>query len=149
MTLPKRFLARAFTLIEVLIVVALLSAAASFSVLMGTDTIGRSVAIGERDLAVTFLETARTSALANVDESPHGLHIDSTSFVLFAGGTYNPSDLENRVYERESSVTVVGASDIVFNQLSGNVDTGAGTITFSDSAQSATLEVNHEGRIEW
>ncbi len=140
---------RGFTLIEVLIVVALLATAASFSILIGIDSIGRSVAISERDLAITFLETARTNALANVDESPHGLHIDATSFVLFTGTAYNPSDGKNRVYERAAAVTVTPTGDIVFTQLSGTVDTGAGTITFSDSAQSATLEVNKEGRIEW
>lgn len=140
---------RGFTIIEVVITLGLLSIAGALTMLIGIDSIARSVVIRERDTVVTFLETARTKALANVNQASHGLHIDEDSFTLFNGNVFNSGDPTNRSYAREEAVSVSGPTDIVFDQLSGSVSAGAGTLVFADSTQSASIEVNEEGRIEW
>lgn len=140
---------KGFTLIEILIVLALMSLAATVSILIGIDSISRSSAQSERDLAVTFLAAARTAALANVDQSPHGVHIGDDEFVLFSGALYDAANPLNRAYARESVIVVVGPEDVVFSPLSGAVETGAGTLTFTDAGQSATVDINAVGRIEW
>lgn len=145
----RKSLDKGFTLIEVVFVIALIALAVSFSVLIGLDSVSRFVAIGERDLVVTFLVTARTHALTNVDEGAHGLHIDGASYVLFTGDSYDPGDPDNRSYVRDGAITITGPEDIIFEPLSGSVNTGTGTLIFTDNAQSAEIVINEEGRIEW
>ncbi len=140
---------RGFTFIELFITIALVSIAMSLTLIIGVDSVSRSVASGERDTVVTFLEVARTKALANVDEVPHGLHIDATHFTLFSGASFTAGASNNRSYERNAAVQVTGATDIVFNQLSGSVTMGTGTLTFTDGSHTATIDINSEGRIEW
>jgi prepilin-type N-terminal cleavage/methylation domain-containing protein len=141
--------ARGFTLIEVLLVIALLTIAAGATLIIGTDSIGRSTARSERDLVVTLLQTARAEAMANTDEVPHGLHVGSDAYFLFKGASYVSSDPTNRSYVKEDAVLVSGPTDIVFEQLSGSVTTGGGTLLFTDSGQTASTSVNAEGRIDW
>src|SRR3989344_4820009 len=131
--------ARGFTLIEVLVVLALVAFIAGFGLLMGFNSISRGSVAQERDLFLTSLLGARARALANVNESPHGVHIEDDSFVLFEGNSYPGAN--HRILDRDD--------DIIFEQLSGNVVEGVGTIVLSDGAQSVTIDINGVGRIEW
>jgi prepilin-type N-terminal cleavage/methylation domain-containing protein len=142
-------LASAFTLIEVLVVIALLGVVASFSVLMGTDALARATAHSERDLVVTLLEGARARSLANIDETPHGLHIDASSYIVFMGSAYSAGDPDNESTPKDSAVTVSGPTDIIFDPLSGNVGTGEGTLLFADGTSEASIDINEQGRIDW
>ncbi|MEK9177138.1 MAG: prepilin-type N-terminal cleavage/methylation domain-containing protein [Patescibacteria group bacterium] len=143
--------AKGFTLIEVMIALGLLAVAGAMTVLMGVDSVARSVAIGERDTAVTLLETARTEALANIDEMAHGVHIGSTEYVVFttASDYASRDQTKDNPYPRETAVTISGPTDVIFSQLSGGVGAGVGTLTFADGAQSTTIGINAEGRIDW
>jgi prepilin-type N-terminal cleavage/methylation domain-containing protein len=147
---PANSHAKGFTLIEVMITLGLLAAMASATIIMGVDGISRSVAIGERDAVVTLLETARTEALTNIDGKAHGVHIDATNFTLFTtASTYALRDTtKDRPYARTTGVTVSPSSaDIIFTQLSGT--TTAITLTFTDIGNSASVDINIEGRIDW
>jgi prepilin-type N-terminal cleavage/methylation domain-containing protein len=142
-------LGRGFTLIEVLIVIALLALAAGATLIIGTDSIGRATASRERDMVASLLHTARAEALANVDEKKHGVHVGSDSYVLFSGNSYSAGASDNREFPKEGAVTVSGPSDIIFDALSAKVGTGVGTLLFTDSAASASVSINAVGRIDW
>ena len=139
-----------------LVVIGIIILIASLGAFIGFDTIGRSNVHSERDLFVSLLTGARARALANVNQSTHGVHIDPTNFVLFedstAPYTYTSGDPNNRVVARNASVTKTGPGpdDILFLQLSGNVPVlNTGTVTLTGGAQSATIEINTAGRIDW
>lgn len=139
-----------FTLIEVLIVVGLIGLIATLGVLIGFDSITRSSLGGERDFLVSFIVGARARALANVDESPQGIYIDENSVILFEGSEYNPADPNNRISERNSSILISpNPTEIVFEQLSANVTSGAGVFTLSSDEKTAEVDVNTVGRVEW
>ena len=42
-----------------------------------------------------------------------------------------------------------GISDIIFEQLSGEVNTGAGQITLSNGTKSQTINIRQTGQIDW
>ena len=126
---------------------ALVAFIAGFGLLMGFNSISRGSVAQERDLFLTSLLGARARALANVNESPHGVHIEDDSFVLFEGNSYPGAN--HRILDRNDAISITPDDDIIFEQLSGNVVVGVGTIVLSDGAQSATIDINGVGRIEW
>ncbi len=82
---------------------------------------------------VFTLNQARSDALAGKNSSAYGVHIASTSYSYFAGGTYNPSASDNRINNipsgwRLSTSTSNGESQFVFRRLSGN-STASGTVS--------------------
>lgn len=146
-----------FTLIEVIMVIGLVGVIALFGVAMSMSSVAKSGVIQERDRFVSLiLSGARAEALANVGEQAHGIHIDDVNhrYILFEGTSYNASDPSNREtpYSNESiDISNTGGDDIVFEQLSGNVSHGAGTVTFKivNSNTEVKISINEVGQINW
>ncbi len=120
---------------------------------IGVDTARRATVGSERTTLVESLERARSRAMNNIGEKPHGVIVTSTDFVLFQGATYAAGDPLNEVSERSEGISVTGPTDpltVVFAQLSGRVDAGqTGDILLSNGDQNATIGINTEGRIDW
>jgi prepilin-type N-terminal cleavage/methylation domain-containing protein len=142
-------LSAGFTLIEILVVIGLFLLIFTLSTFVGFDSIARSTVFGDRDIFVSLLTTARAHALGNVNQKPQGVHIGLTNFVLFEGSSYSTSSTQNRPVPRTSAISITGPTDIIFDQLSGNVSTGLGTTTLSENAKTAEININAVGRIEW
>jgi prepilin-type N-terminal cleavage/methylation domain-containing protein len=149
-------MSRGFSFIELIIVIALMSGVMAFSVVLGIDSIERSSVVEERDLFVSLLLTgARAQAMANVGETAHGIHIDTINheYILFNGTTYVAGASGNRVTPFSNTNLSIthssGNTDIVFEALSGNVSTGAGTITLRGANAIQEIEINESGRINW
>ena len=137
-----------FSLIEVVLVLALISLVAAIGPTFSFQTISRSYALSERDLLVSLLTKQRAQALANVHEAPQGLYIDSTSYVLFEGSSYSANNPTNQAVPKLSRATITGAQSMVFQQLTADVAT-PGTITITGDAQTYTIAVNAAGRLDW
>lgn len=142
-------MARAFTLFEVLIVIGILSLVGVLTLGVGTDSIFRANVGSETTLLAELLTRARNMSMNNVNESPHGVHLDSTDFVLFEGATYDANDPDNVVVPRSGNIAVTAFPDVVFEQLSGAVSGAPISTTLSDDAESRTVVINEEGRIQW
>jgi Tfp pilus assembly protein FimT len=144
-----------FTLLEILIVIAMSMLVGGFALFVSMETFRGSTFHSDRNLLVATLQRARAQAVNNVcigvctDGKPHGVHIQSDTYVLFQGSSYSASDPLNAVFE--SSVTTIktpATLDIVFSQLSGA--TSAATVTLSDAAgRSSVITINAEGQITW
>ena len=144
---------KGFTLVEILIAIGIFLVLAALSLGIGVDTVRRATVASERTLLVEILERARSRAMNNIGEVPHGVVVTSTDFVLFRGAVYSPSDASNEVSERAANITVSGPTDPVlvrFAQLSGAVDPSeAGDIVLSNGEQTAIVGINTAGRIDW
>jgi prepilin-type N-terminal cleavage/methylation domain-containing protein len=147
---------RGFTLIELIIVLALMSGVFAFGAVMSMRSIARSSVIEERDLFVSLLLSgARAHAMANVEESAHGIHIDNVQkeYVLFVGNIYDPGDSDNRVTpftNDDLSITnSSGGADIIFDPLSGNASEGAGTISILGNDIEQQIVITRIGQINW
>lgn len=139
-----------FTLIEIVIAVAILVALAGLGLIVGIDLYKSNVLGTELDNAVNVLQKARAEAQANIGGSPHGISLQSNRYVIFRGSSYAARD---PLYDEEilisPIITATGSSEIVFSQLSGNAN-ASGTITLTDErGVSFVVSVDSEGRIDW
>lgn len=144
-----------FTLIEITIVLGLIGVIAAFGVTLSFSSISRATVTQERDMFVTLLlRSTRSAAIANLEESAHGVQIDNANgrYILFNGTVYDENDTKNRAIPYVSDVITVsntGGNTIVFEQLSGDVTTGAGTIAISNGTAGQEIVIRESGQIDW
>ena len=143
----------AFTLIEIVISVGILTTLAGFGLFVAVDQYKNYVLTSERNTVVSLLQKARGRALNNISEKRHGVAIQPTgkpsSYVLFRGLSYSARD---PIYDEEvpvsQAISFSGITEFTFKQLSGDALT-AGTVTISTTEKSLSIAVNSEGRITW
>ena len=142
----KGFTTSGFTLIEILVIMGFFLILLSMGLIFGLDSISRSTLVSERDLVVLMLTGARTRALANVNETSHGVRIESGQAVIFEGA---PPGTDQRITERNSAITVSPEDeDIVFEPLTARLSDDV-QLVLSDGSKTAVIDINTEGRIEW
>ena len=139
-----------FTLIEVVVVMALISGIAALGFNIGID-VYRSSSLGtERNLIVSSLEKARSLAVTNTGGSAYGLYIENNKHTIFRGTSFasRTADFDLEI-ENSSIITATGTTEFVFERLSGD-GLASGTITLTDdTGLSRTITVNNEGGIDW
>ena len=144
-----------FTLIEVIIVLGLIGVIAAFGVAMSYSSLSSTSVTQERDLFVTLLlRGTRAAAIANLEETAHGVQIDNTNhrYILFDGTSYDEDATSNRSvpYTSEAiAITNTGGDTIVFKQLSGDVITGGGVITITNGSATQEITIRNSGQIDW
>lgn len=154
---------RGFTLIELLTVFGMLTALTGLFLFMNVNSYLGADFRAERNELVTVFQTARSEALNNRDQKPHGVIIGPIdhpqSYISFEGQNYSSSDPASRIqmdmrYPGEiiSSLPI----EIIFSQLSGDALDASGNkydgdITMFDSRRNLNfiISINHEGRISW
>lgn len=137
-----------FTLIEVLLVLALVSGLASLSLPIGL-TFYRNQIVDEtgRDVA-SVLHRARSQAMSQKNDSPFGVELLSGSYVLFQGTSYAlRSALNDEIFSLPTGLSVSGLAEIVYSKPGGTT-TVSGIITLSSVSTSTTITVNQQGLIE-
>lgn len=118
-----------------------------FSLNVGFNAYHRADYYAERDFVVRLLQSARGSALANINGERHGIKIDVSEheYLILEG-----DEVILRMPIRTGvSVEEVdgGDSTIMFRQNSGR-STG-GRISISDDVRSGIIVVNQVGAILW
>ena len=148
-TKPK--LVSGFTLVETLVVVGLMVLLLATGLFLGVDTFKNYTRRSERDVLVSVLTKARSRAMNNMYQTPHGVCRDSSSnYVIFRGSTYIGGASTNEEIPGNSAVTISGlplcsSGGVLFSQLAGT--TTDLTITITQDSRTSTIEVNEEGRI--
>lgn len=151
---------KGFTLIELIVVVALLGIIATFGSIVSLDFYRVYSFRSERSTVVNLLQQARTEAMNNVclgsgctGGKAHGVRFDGTSYILFQGNSFDPTDPTNARFSASPSANLVTPAtpfDVVFAQLSG-VSTPV-DITLTDPStpgRTDTIRVSSEGQINW
>lgn len=145
--------ANGFTLIEMLIVLALIGAVASMGMFASFALYNEGGAESERDAIVMLLVRARSGSMDALYGAAHGFCLDSDAgeYRTFRV-PYGPDTLEASE-ARAGAVTVVGipecgsGSEIVFEQLSGA--TAPTAITMSEGGETYQIALNEAGTIVW
>lgn len=136
----------AFTLIEVLVVVAIMTI---IFVLVGPIAYNFYFDYeldSEYSLLNSLLRYARNLSMVNHNESDHGLYIAAGDFVVFQGASYATRDAaQDKNFSRNSSISVTGPTELLFTALSGR--TASTTYTVSFSGKSRDVYVNIEGLV--
>ena len=137
-----------FSVLELVLVVGLLGAIAGFTIIISIDSYQRFAFWSERDTIVALLQRARSQAMSNTNGQPHCLRVQSGQYIIFPGSA--PGGSSDVVVRANDALTVTPTlADVVFEQLSGDVNSSL-TIALADtSGHHATIVVNTEGRIDW
>ena len=158
MVLPKIYInnqRQGFTLIEVLMVLAMLGFIASATVLFSLSFFQGELLHNEESTLVNLLHTARSKAMQNQDGAAHGVAIDPlgvNEYVLFSGNSFvnaDPSTVQSIPRANNFTFATSSIKEIVFFQLSGEVET-SGEIILIDTNKnnsSSTITINYEGAI--
>ncbi len=142
---------RGFTLIEVLLSIALIA------ILTGTTSIVYFSLLGRNSLDIAAWTTAQTIrraqvlSQANAGNSGWGVHTQTGSVTLFKGSTYNSSDASNEVANIETNITTP-TTDFKFDRSTGLPTTTAPASAFSikltgTQGDSRTITLNTKGMV--
>lgn len=142
------------SIIEVIIVVALLGIIGSFAVVYGVRDQIRSLRTSDRMALVSLLQHARAESVLGICEGScsngpyHGVRVTSTTFTLFQGPSFLQRDVAyDSVFER-SSLGTDTVIDVVFTPYTAT-STDAGITIADDEYGSTTVLVSHIGQIIW
>ena len=166
MALPKTStLEQGFTLIEIIVVMAMLAMIGSLTLIASLQSFYSSSFRDERDAIVTTLFKARAQAVNNIclgaagactDGRPHGVHFAAGVYTIFQGASYATRDtIADQTFTPSYSISLAPGSfsDVVFEQLSGDATTspmGVWTLNLQDStSKTSTITLNSEGQIIW
>ncbi len=157
---------KGFTLIEILVVMAILAAIIGFGLLISFDAYKSYSFSAEKNNLITILQKARNQSLDNINQTRHGVHFQASplTYVLFECPSTNPQCTAYAPSSKDVTIDVSYAVsitdpvplpfDIVFDQLNGNCVTSNCTtkplnITLSSAGKFHTISINSEGRIDW
>lgn len=146
---------RAFTLIEILVVLGLLSVIAGLGMLVGFDTYKGSLFRNETKAIIGIITKARAEAIANVNGTNHGVHMDLVSnpktYTLYEGTSWQTRDVtKDLIIQFNGAITPSGMIDVLFDQLTGQALVTGGDLTIHDGIRGdVVMSVNAEGRIDW
>ncbi len=146
---------RGFTLLEILIVLAILGILCGLSVAAFVNLKNAQTLDRDTDLVVESLRQARSQTLTAVNDTNYGIHFSSNQFTLFAGSTYDPNASTNKVFNLNGSKIIVGQPgfvgfNVVFGRLSGETDQQTGQIMIqSPSGTSRIITLYKTGLVEF
>lgn len=101
------------------------------------------------------IERARAMTLSSENDSVYGVHVASSTIVLFKGSVYDPATTTNQVQNIMSPAEITGysfnggSSNILFKRLTGETD-NYGTIVVSvpGTEASSTITIYATGLVE-
>ena len=138
-----------FTLIEILVVIAIIGMVLSFGLTIDINTLRGDTFQAEINTIVSVLERARSQSMANLSDANHGVCYIEPNYIIFTGDTCTADDSEiipaNTDITSNASTTL--PAEIVFERLTGRT-TGA-TIHISHGVNEADIIINDEGTINW
>lgn len=141
---------KGFTLIEIIVVVAIFTLIIAFSSIIDLSAFKRDIFRAEQSTIVSTLEKARSRSMANMFQSAHGVCYASGNYIIFYDGSCDGTLTDELILANtniaENPLTTF-PTNIIFSQLAGTT-TGA-TIHITDGVKSADININNEGAINW
>lgn len=147
--LNKQYVNPGFTLIEILLSVALIGALSFLSLPLFRTLISKN----DNEVATnTVIQTLRRAQLLSqaVDgDISWGVKVQSGSITLFKGVDYALRDQGfDEVFEVPNTIGVGGTSEVIFTKFTGIPQT-TGTITFASENETNTISINEKGTISF
>jgi prepilin-type N-terminal cleavage/methylation domain-containing protein len=147
---------RGFTLLEVLIVVAILGIIGALGLTVGFESYGGTLFRSDEDTLRTALLHARAEAQSGVcaasgctAPTAHGVRIVGNTYIVFEGESYAArSSGEDEVLDGSARVMRAGLTEVVFEPLTAQVNV-PGDFVLTDAQHTSTTTVNSEGAIFW
>jgi prepilin-type N-terminal cleavage/methylation domain-containing protein len=151
---------RGFTLIELIVIMAMIAALAGLVTINLFASQQRSSLVQVTDTLVADLESQQTKAMTGITANGaipfgYGIYFDNNRYILFSGASYNATNPSNSVVPVDSPVTIgsVGFSGrtVLFASVSGELPgyvTGADTVRLQNTGgQTKIIRMNRYGVI--
>jgi len=145
---------KAFTLIEILIVLAIISLVAVLAIPFYQPFQVRTYLDNNSQEIIQVLRKAQSKAMAGENDEVYGVHFSVDEYVLFKGMLYNPDDLENEIFGLPNSLSITninlngGGNEIIFDKLKGTTSNYGSIAATSISNESRTVSISKTGKIE-
>ena len=144
---------KGFTLIEILIVIAIVGLVLSFGMGIDLSAFRRNTFQAEEATIVSVLERARSRAMANLSDDAHGVCYVDPNYVIFEedDGCNDAAPASELVSANTNiaSHPLTTFPIIIFDQLTGNRSTVDDTIHIEDGIKLEDIIINEEGTINW
>jgi prepilin-type N-terminal cleavage/methylation domain-containing protein len=143
---PKHTFIKAFTLIEIIIAIAISVLLVFFTVQTFSSFRDSQVLQGETSHALSMLNKAQSYTLNSKGDSAYGVRINADQIIMFQGLVFSSSSPSNEAYALHSSVQISsttlsgGGLDIIFDRLTGDTSND-GSFTVSLKADPADKNV--------
>ena len=168
MVLLKTSMAKGFTLIEIIVTIAILGMILVLGLVVSMDSYKGEIFRTERAVLVSQLSRVRSLSMGNIGEVRHGICYDNTDllspkYIIFEGNSYatavNEVDVEAKTAVSLTPPTSVFFCNVgpgvVFDQLSGRLypsvlpSSGELVIIITEDGRTSNISINNEGTINW
>jgi len=147
MKLAKPYQDKGITLIETIIVVAILAIIVSLGLFVSFGFYKSHSLNADQNNLASALRKARSLAINNFYQTGHGVFIDANSYTFFQGASYVSRQQQyDQIFNVSPGTRLSGLQEIVFQQLSGDVN-ASGTIILTNEELNRAISINNEGRI--
>ncbi len=147
---------KGFTLVETIIVLAVIGAIVSFGSIVDLNTFKRDALRSEEATILSALEKARSRSMSNIMNTYHGVCYEGSNYIIFRGRTSClPASLTDETIPANINIAVTFPTVVVFEQLSGKLTpelvppVSEIDISITDGIRSDTIKINNEGTINW
>jgi prepilin-type N-terminal cleavage/methylation domain-containing protein len=144
---------RGFSLVEIIVTLAIFTVLVSFGLFMGVQTISTAIHRSEEATIVSLLEKARSRAINNMYQTTWSVCYVSPNYIVAKGSTcslataYDKVAADSRVATASDFTNPAKFPTIVFDQLTGDVPSSVSIDVVQDNTK--TITINHEGAIIW
>ena len=140
---------KGFTLIEILIVIAIVGLVLSFGMSIDLSAFKRNNFQAEEATIVSVLERARSHAMANLFDADYGVCYIAPDYAIFRDGSCDGLGTDETI---PANINIAEHVDtvfptVIFDQLAGT--TSGATIHIEDGIKEADIKINEEGTISW
>jgi prepilin-type N-terminal cleavage/methylation domain-containing protein len=141
---------RGFTLLEVLLTIALMSILFAFSTPIYQSLQARNSLDVATDTSVQMLRRAQILSQAVDGDASWGVRIQNDEITLFRGNDFASRTTDfDEFFKLSAAITFSGLSEIVFAKFSGEPST-TGILTFTSSTNEVRVaEINSKGVIHY
>lgn len=147
---------KAFTLLEMLLVFTLIALFFGLGLLYTQTSTLRADLNTQADELAAYVRLAQSAAAGGKGDQEHGIRLESDSYTLFVGATYNELDSTNIVIALPPTVEIQnislngGSADLIFSPPHGETENyGSFQLVSLNTGDSVTLMVNTYGSIEY
>jgi len=144
MKIQTRNFIKGFTLIEMLIVIAIIGIIAGIQLTSFGDSRQGAELESSQAVVLHALETARQRAVFGVGDTSHGVQVNPQEVILF-----EDDPLTGTVFPLSpNTLTDQSGTDIIFDRISGDTPLGEIITITHDNGDSETVEVYQDGFIQ-
>lgn len=138
----------AFTLIELLLVITMISILAAISVPVFQSFQNKNDLIVAHQILADALRRAKILSEAGLYDSEWGVYIGFSEIVIFQGSNYSTRDTSyDEIYEISSGIEVSGLTEVVFSKGTGESSEIGSMVLTNPSGATLDLLINEAGAL--